>query len=205
MIPFATRSDPISLPEPTPLPEPTSETNAVTPCIRGWRRAAAVVALLALAACLPEGSGPPRAGDALPALTARSLEGEPVSLASYRGEGVLLNLWATWCPPCRAEMPYFQELSREFGPRGLRVVGVSVDNAGARDLLEAFLVEAGIDYDILLDPGMTSMDQLGVLGLPATFLVDPQGVVRHVRAGPVQEGDTAFLREIEAILPGVAP
>jgi hypothetical protein len=52
---------------------------------------------------------------------------------------------------------------------------------------------------------MTSMDQLGVLGLPATFLVDPQGVVRHVRAGPVQEGDTAFLRQIEEILPGVAP
>jgi cytochrome c biogenesis protein CcmG/thiol:disulfide interchange protein DsbE len=161
--------------------------------------------LFTLGACIPEDAGPPRAGDALPALTARSLEGEPVSLASYRGEGVLLNLWATWCPPCRAEMPYFQELSREYGPRGLRVVGVSVDNAGARDLLEAFLVEAGVEYDILLDPGMGSMDELGVLGLPATFLVDPQGVVRHVRAGPVQEGDTAFVRQLEGILPGAAP
>jgi peroxiredoxin len=173
--------------------------------VRRWSPALALVALLFLAACLPEGSAPPRAGDALPALTAQSLDGEPVSLESYRGEGVLLNLWATWCPPCRAEMPYFQELSREFGPRGLRVVGVSVDNAGARELLEAFLVEAGVDYDILLDPAMTSMDELGVLGLPATFLVDPRGIVRHVRAGPVQEGDTAFLREIEAILPGAAP
>lgn len=164
-----------------------------------------LLAVLGVAACVPEGSAPPRAGDPLPELTARSLEGEPVSLASFRGEGVLLNLWATWCPPCRAEMPYFQELSREYGPRGLRVVGVSVDNAGARDLLEAFLAEAGVDYDILLDPGMGSMDQLGVLGLPATFLVDPEGVVRHVRAGPVQEGDTAFVRQLEAILPGGAP
>jgi cytochrome c biogenesis protein CcmG/thiol:disulfide interchange protein DsbE len=155
--------------------------------------------------CVPEGSGPPRAGDALPALTATTLDGESVALADYRGEAVLLNLWATWCPPCRAEMPYFQELSREYGPQGLNVVGVSVDNAGARDLLEDFLVEAGVDYDILLDPGMASMDELGVIGLPATFLVDPQGVLRHVRAGPVQEGDAAFIREIEAILPAGAP
>ena len=165
-----------------------------------------VVLVLALpAACVPEGSAPPRAGDALPALTARTLSGETVALSEYRGQAVLLNLWATWCPPCRAEMPYFQELSREYGPRGLSVVGLSVDNAGARDLLEAFLVEAGVDYDILLDPGMVSMDELGVLGLPATFLVDTDGVVRHVRAGPVQEGDTLFIREIEAILPAEGP
>lgn len=170
-----------------------------------FRPAVALAGLLLIGACVPEGSAPPRAGDALPALSATTLEGQSVSLADYRGEAVLLNLWATWCPPCRAEMPYFQELSREYGPRGLNVVGVSVDNAGARDLLEAFLVEAGVDYDILLDPAMVSMDQLGVLGLPATFLVDTDGVVRHVRAGPVQEGDTTFTRAIEAILPTGAP
>lgn len=169
------------------------------------RSAAALACLLVVGACVPEGSAPPRAGDALPSLTATTLDGESVALADYRGEAVLLNLWATWCPPCRAEMPYFQRLSREYGPRGLAVVGVSVDNAGARDLLEAFLVEAGVDYDILLDPGMVSMDELGVLGLPATFLVDTEGVVRHMRAGPVQEGDTTFTRQIEEILPARTP
>ncbi len=155
--------------------------------------------------CVPPDAGPPRVGDPLPELQARTLDGEDVRLDQLRGEAVLLNLWATWCPPCRAEMPYFQELSDAYGPRGLRVVGLSVDNAGARDLVEGFLEASGVEYEILLDPGMASMDRLEVLGLPATFLIDPGGVIRHMRMGPVAEGDTVFLRQIEAVLPGATP
>lgn len=157
-----------------------------------------------VAACAPgEGPiGPPRAGDALPQLEATSLTGEAVMSSSYEGKGLLLNLWATWCPPCRAEMPYLQELSDEYESRGLAVVGISVDGTGARDLLEQFLEEAGVEYDILLDPSMITMDQLGILGLPATFLVDPAGTVSYVRTGPIMEGDQSFIAELEAILPG---
>ncbi|MEJ2540107.1 MAG: TlpA disulfide reductase family protein [Gemmatimonadota bacterium] len=171
----------------------------------GLPRLSRLAVLVAVTACVPEGDGPPRAGDPLPDLRVRSLAGAEVALSSYRGRAVLLNLWATWCPPCRAEMPYFQELSRAYGPRGFAVVGVSVDNAGARELLEAFLTEAGVEYDILLDPTMTSMDELGVLGLPASFLVDPDGVVRLVRTGPVPEGDTLFLQQLESLLPSGMP
>ena len=170
------------------------------------RRLAAVLGLAALAgACVPADGGTPGVGDPLPDLQVRTMDGQEIGLAELRGEGVLLNLWATWCPPCRAEMPWFQEVSERYGPRGLRVVGISVDNAGARDLLEGFLEEAGVRYDILLDPAMSSMDRLGVLGLPATYLVDPDGVIRHVRMGPVAEGDTVFLRQIESVLPGATP
>jgi cytochrome c biogenesis protein CcmG/thiol:disulfide interchange protein DsbE len=170
---------------------------------RALRSAVAGLALLMAAGCLPsEGlSGPPRSGDALPQMAAVDLVGDTVSLQAYRGEGVLLNLWATWCPPCRAEMPYLQELADEYGPRGLRVVGLSVDDRGARDQVLAFLEESGVRYDVLLDPAMTSMDQLGVLGLPATFLVDPDGVIQHVLTGPIPEGNEAFLARLEGVLP----
>jgi DsbE subfamily thiol:disulfide oxidoreductase len=134
-------------------------------------------------------------------MTAFSLAGDTVALEAYRGQGVLLNLWATWCPPCRAEMPYLQQLENEYRDRGLRVVGISVDDRSARGLVAEFLEESGVRYDILLDPAMNSMDQLGVLGLPATFLVDPDGVVRHMRAGPISEGDQSFLDQLEAVLP----
>ena len=163
----------------------------------------ALLGLAFLAGCTLE-NGPPRAGDALPDIRAESLDGATVSLADYQGRPVLLNLWATWCPPCRAEMPYFQELAERFQERGLAVVGISVDDPGARDLLEAFLEESGVDYDILLDPSMVSMDRLGVLGLPATFLVDSDGVVTLVRAGPVPESDQSFVDAIEAMLPAGA-
>ena len=157
---------------------------------------------LALSGCQGEaGSRPPRAGDPLPPLQAVTLAGDTVALDAYRGKGLLLNVWATWCPPCRAEMPYLDEIAERYAGRGLAVVGLSVDDAGARPLLEDFLTEVDISYDILLDPEMVTMDRLGILGLPATFLVDPQGVVRVVRAGPILEGDQAFLDAVEGILP----
>ena len=170
-----------------------------------WRRGLGLAALCALSlACAGDGSrvGPPRAGDPLPPMTAVDLDGDTVALERYRGQGLLLNLWATWCPPCRAEMPYLQQLADRYRERGLRVVGISLDDRGAWDLVREFLGESGVSYDILLDPAMTSMDQLGVLGLPATFLVDPDGIVRHLRNGPVAEGDETFLAQVESVLPG---
>lgn len=168
--------------------------------------AARGLSLLLVGALLPgcgieAPQGPPRAGDPVPAFAALDLQGQEIRLADYRGQGLLLNLWATWCPPCRAEMPYLQELQDEFGGAGLRVVGVSVDDTGARPALESFLAESGVSYDILLDPEMRTMDLFGVLGLPATFLVDPSGTVTYVRTGPVMEGDESFLAQLRAILP----
>lgn len=144
---------------------------------------------------------PPRVGDPLRALPVQSLAGEPVDLARYRGRAVLLNLWATWCPPCRAEMPYLQVLHERYRGRGLAVVGISVDDGSAQPQVEAFLEEIGAGYDQLLDPAMVSMDRLGVLGLPATFLVDAEGTVTDFRLGPISEDDAGFVEAIEAILP----
>lgn len=129
-------------------------------------------------------------------------DGDSLALADLRGRPYVLNLWATWCPPCRAETPYLQSLYEDFSPRGLEMVGVTVDNRGALDQARDFLDEAGVTYIQLHDPAMRSMDLLSVLGLPATWVVDAEGVVRFARNGPVMEGDPAFEGAIEEAVEG---
>lgn len=177
----------------------------------GRAAAGAVPGLLALAVLLAgcgEGTRmpaePPRAGDPLPDLTFALAEGgDSLSLAELTGRPSLINMWATWCPPCRAEIPFLQSLHEEYGPRGLRVVGISADNAGALDQVHEFLAEAGVTYENLLDPRSRSMDAFRLMGLPATYLVDAEGRIALVRAGPVSEQDERFMAAIEALVSDV--
>ncbi len=152
-------------------------------------------------ACTPGGLRPPQVGDPAPEFQAVSLEDDRVvSLADYAGRAILVNLWATWCAPCRTETPYLQSVYEENRDRGLMVVGVSVDSPGALDQVKDFLGEMGVEYDILLDPDMVSTDVFAAIGLPASFLIDEEGIVRFTRLGPIAEGDPAFLEALEQTL-----
>lgn len=157
--------------------------------------------LIGLAACGGEGSlaRAPQVGDPAPALSFASLDGDTIALTDLAGSPVLLNLWATWCPPCRAEIPYLQSIHEEYGPLGLRVVGISADNAGALDQVEEFLGEAGVSYDNLLDPRGESMEVFRLMGLPATYLIDRNGNLVLSRTGQVSETDEAFIAAIRAL------
>jgi cytochrome c biogenesis protein CcmG, thiol:disulfide interchange protein DsbE len=163
-------------------------------------RLAAAVMLIGLLGCeAPE--RPPRVGDPLPDLAYASLEtGEMVSLSSYEGQVLLVNLWATWCPPCRAETPYLQSLSEEFRDEGFRVVGISTDDASAIDVVKMFTSEAGVTYDILLDPESSSTDVFGAFGLPMSLLVDREGVIRWFVMAPILENDPTFLQALRELL-----
>ena len=132
--------------------------------------------------------------------TATTLEGDSISLASLRGEVVLLNLWATWCGPCRTETPYLQSLFEDYKDQGFSIVGVSLDTGDASEDIEIFVEEYGVSYTILHDPMMKGMDLYQVLGLPATFLVDREGILRWMRYGPILEGDEEFLQALEELL-----
>ena len=124
--------------------------------------------------------GPPDiadpAGKPAPDFTLASLEGKNVSLSDFRGQAVLLNFWATWCGPCKVEMPWFVELQREYGPQGLQIVGVAMDDASKEDI-QKFAQEMGVNYTILI--GKESVGQLygGVDVLPTTFFIDRDGKV----------------------------
>lgn len=169
-----------------------------------WRprlaRWVATAAALVLAACAPAEEAGPTVGAPAPAYGARNLAGDSVSLAGLRGRVVLLNFWATWCAPCRHETPFLQALNEQHRSEGLEILGVSMDTGDARGQVADFVREYGVTYPILLDPQMRGMDLYRVLGLPATFLMDREGVLRWMRIGPVGETDRDFLNALEAVL-----
>lgn len=99
-------------------------------------------------------------------------------LSDYRGTVVLVNVWATWCGPCRTEMPSIQRLYQELGPRGLRVVAVSIDDAGAGRDIRDFAREYGLTFDILHDPTGDIQRTYQLIGVPESFLIDKNGVIR---------------------------
>lgn len=134
---------------------------------------------------------------AVPELRFKDGDGQPVSLADFRGKVVLLNIWATWCGPCREEMPTLDRLQSELGGPDFQVVALSIDRAGL-GVVSEFYDEIGIEHlaKYIDESGKTSR-QLGAVGLPTTLLIDREGreIARHV--GPA-EWDTpemvAFFR-----------
>ncbi len=160
-----------------------------------------LVGALVISGCAGgDGPSPPRIGEVAPEYQATTLEGDTVSLASFRGKAVLLNLWATWCAPCRHETPFLQSIFEENRDRGFEIVGVSMDTGDQGDLIREFVGEFGVTYTILHDRTMSGMDRYRVLGLPATFLLDRDGVIRWMRYGPVSETDRDFMNALEAVL-----
>jgi cytochrome c-type biogenesis protein len=166
---------------------------------RGVYTAVLVALAAGLAACDATVRGP-IVGEPIANYGATTLAGDSVSLASLRGEVVLLNLWATWCIPCRTETPYLQSLFEEYRLRGLEVVGVSQDVGDVRDDIEMFVDEYGVTYTILHDPRMRGIDLYRVFGMPGSFLIDREGILRWMQYGPILEDDPTFLRALEDVL-----
>ena len=123
------------------------------------------------------------------------------SLASYRGQVVLLNIWATWCGPCRAEMPSIEQLHREYGPRGLKVVAVSVDDPGQQAAVRKFARELGLTFEILQDPTHDIQRAYQTTGVPETFVLGKDGVIRKKIIGATDwssQGTRALVAQLLA-------
>lgn len=169
--------------------------------ILAWLDGDAVRARVASSGTLASGPTAARDGaQAAPAYAAPELDGDSISLASLRGAPVLLNVWATWCTPCREEMPALQAVHEELRGRGLRVVGVSIDQKRADEEVRGFLVEHGVDFTILRDPAGQVSRTFGTVGVPETFLIDARGVLRRRWIGPVTADDVRA-----AVLPLLPP
>jgi len=114
----------------------------------------------------------------------RDLDGEPVRLADLRGRPVWVNFWASWCPPCQAETPTIRDLAEAYGPRGLEVIGISVQESTEDDVL-AYAEKYGLRYTIAADLAGDVFRRYRVFGLPTQFFLDGDGVIRSIVNGPV--------------------
>jgi cytochrome c biogenesis protein CcmG/thiol:disulfide interchange protein DsbE len=176
-------------------------------------RGLVIVALLAgLTWWLLPGGGAERIAESLPGRAQRSVEvngeapdfrlaapdGGSLSLSDLRGRVVVLNFWATWCTPCRAEMPALEQVYRAHQDEGLVIVGIDVQEAA--DRVSAFLPEVGVTFPILLDSDTRIATRYRATGLPASFIVDRHGIVRDIRLGPYSE--EMLLPRLEPLLRG---
>jgi peroxiredoxin len=147
-------------------------------------------------------------GSRAPDYTALTLAGDSVRLSSFAGDVVLLNIWATWCPPCVAEMPALQRLHEALGEHGLSIVAVSVDAPPSLGTamgvfsgdVRAFAERFGLTFTVLHDPGGRIQSRYQVNGLPTTFLIDREGRVRRKVMGAAEWDEPRFADEIRALL-----
>lgn len=164
--------------------------------------------VLALGSCTPSDRGPDAAagdgrvevGFPAPAYAAVSLDGDSVSLAGQRGKVVLLNVWATWCHPCRDEIPQLRAIHAQYQAQGLELIGVSVDTDGTDDTIRGFMRDFQMTFPIWRDPDERVSAQFLVVGVPATFLIDRKGILRWRKTGPITPGDTSLTAAIQRAL-----
>lgn len=171
-----------------------------------WTIVLAIIALLALTLAaathfLGDELFPIAVGQDAPPIVGRTIDAaaQPKTLADYKGKVVLLNVWATWCEPCRAEMPSMEKLYREFAPSGLEIVAVSVDDPGSEQLIRDFVKEYGLTFEILHDPARETAQRYQVTGYPESFIIGREGTIRRkvfAAADWSSEANRALIREL---------
>lgn len=157
-------------------------------------RAAALT--LALVGCSAERPDVVELGQPVPRYAATTLGGDSASIAGLAGKVVLLNIWATWCHPCRDEIPYLETLYEKHRAEGFEIVGVSVDARGQDSQIRDFVKEFRMSYPIWHDPDERVQSTFLAIGVPASYLIDRQGVLRWRRIGVIRESDTTLTRAL---------
>jgi cytochrome c biogenesis protein CcmG/thiol:disulfide interchange protein DsbE len=154
-----------------------------------------VVALLAYSLASRPGSAP-QVGDLVPEFQLTSLDGRPMDLASQRGNVVVINVFASWCDPCRQEAADLEQVWRLYRDRGVQFYGIAYKDAESK--AQAFLDEFGVSYPSTVEPGNRTARAYGLTGVPETFVVDQQGqLVRHF-LGPITQAE--LIAEIDPML-----
>jgi len=138
-------------------------------------------------------------GDTAPNFTFPGLDGKMVSLTDYRGKVVFLNIWATWCPPCRKEMPSMEKLYQQLKGEDFEILAVSVDTAGAT-AVGPFMKELHLSFPALLDTRGTVQNLYGTTGLPESFIIGRKGIIEKIVIGPTDWSTPDMVRFFRDLL-----
>lgn len=133
-----------------------------------------------------------------PPLVLKDIKGKVVDLNSFKGQVVLVNFWATWCPPCREEMPSMQRLKEKLAGRPFVIL--AVDSAEGPEDLNGFLDRIKVNFTILFDPSGSTAKSWKIFGLPTSFLIDKEGMIRYVLSGSKEWDEQESVSIIESML-----
>lgn len=127
-------------------------------------------------------------GDLAPNFTLTTLDGKTVKLSDYQGKKVILNFWATWCPPCRAEMPHMQNYYEDFAEdEGVEILAVNLTDGDTREKVEDFVADYGLTFPILMDEEGMAGKTYQAVTIPTSYMIDTSGKIQHKIVGPMDD------------------
>lgn len=137
-------------------------------------------------------------GKKAPDFTLPGANGKNIKLSEFRGKAVLINFWATWCGPCRQEMPLLNKIHKDFSGKGFSMLGINIDNKPKNAI--KMMKKLGVNFPVVFDKDKTVSESMGVEAMPFTLLVDQSGVVRYVHKGYVPGDEKKYRAEILKVL-----
>ncbi|BCG48593.1 Thiol:disulfide oxidoreductase related to ResA [Citrifermentans bremense] len=144
---------------------------------------------------------PAQEGAAAPDFTLQDLSGKQVQLSSLKGKVVLVNFWATWCPPCREEIPSMVKLNQVMQGKNFQMLAISVDEGG-KQAVQEFFRQNGVSLPALFDTDGSVSRRYGTTGVPETFIVDGKGIIRKKVIGGVDWSAPEVLQYLEGLMQG---
>jgi peroxiredoxin len=151
--------------------------------------------LVGASLCLPGIALAVAAQQEAPDFTLKSLEGSNLRLDEYKGQVVLINFWATWCGPCRQELPLLDRIHQRYQDAGFAVLGINVEGNEKTAEAEAMITKAGVTFPVLVDEGQHISEMYSLEAMPTSVVVDRDGVVRYIHRG-YKPGDEAKYLEV---------
>ena len=153
---------------------------------------------LVMAGCSPSSAQGVEVGNQAPDFQLQSLDGQTVSLGDLQGKPVLINFWATWCSPCRGEMPYIQEIYEEWSDRGLVVLAINIGESSSK--AEEFMQSYNLSFTVLLDTKQDVAQKYNIQYIPTTFFIDKDGIIQDKLIGAFQN-KTQIENRLSKIMP----
>jgi len=132
-----------------------------------------------------------------PSFTLQDLNGKTVSLSDFKSKVIILDFWATWCPPCVKEIPHFVELYKQYNDRQFVIVGISVDREGV-GVVKSFVQKYGVSYPVLMTDGQVEKAYGDIVNIPTTFVIDSEGKIQRKYIG--YQDKAVFEKDINSLL-----